>query len=608
MGKKIKEVFNPVKEEKDGVKAKQIIWSTKSLDAAIIGIEQGKKLIANPFYENNVKLLKGDMVFQRTPDEIKEWLKCKNDIIYFAEKYCKLMTPEGIQHIHLRDYQIKYLKHLTSSQLSIYLACRQCSKTTMSSVYLLHYICFNVDKTALCTGNKRRTAVEILDKIKKIFFELPYFLKPGIYKWNEAEIAFDNGCRVMAEATTLNTGIGFTINLLLLDEFAHLPENIVEKFYNNIFPTIVAAKAKLMITSTQNGYNLFYRLYKAAEAGENDYKPFKTDWYEVPEWNPEKKCWEKRDEAWRQKQIANYGSEEAFNSQFGTDFDVSANTLINKRKLDKKKQQVVEFEEKDLLGVTYSNKYFWLPDYNPMDQLKNDYIIITCDLAEGGGGDYTVFAFYKLIGDNKLQCVGYFRSNELLREDCTYSLQTLMCKYMNMDKLLLSYEYNTYGELFYRDLTDNSEKDRFISKIFDQSIIVKYYNESKTRFTQGIKLTSGNKSSHCLLFKESFERDNIINDSTKFLSELLSFTDDGSGHYKASFGHDDMVMTAVQIEFVKSTLQYKIFNGNYIDSILMPQNKDDLFNPFEILPWSIEDNLYDYNETLNINEKRLRMF
>lgn len=119
--------FNPVKEEVDGKKAHRIVWSTESLDLALRGLEQGRKLIANPFYENNTKLLKGDLVFERTDEEILEWRRCKKDILYFAKK-CKLMTPEGIKHVKLRDYQEKYLKHLQENRLSIYLACRQCGK------------------------------------------------------------------------------------------------------------------------------------------------------------------------------------------------------------------------------------------------------------------------------------------------------------------------------------------------------------------------------------------------------------------------------------------------------------------------------------------------
>ena len=79
------DVFNPVKEDKDGVRAKRMVWSSNAINLAFEGLKQGRKLVANPFYENNTKLLKGDLVFDRTEDEIAEWLRCKNDIIYFVE-------------------------------------------------------------------------------------------------------------------------------------------------------------------------------------------------------------------------------------------------------------------------------------------------------------------------------------------------------------------------------------------------------------------------------------------------------------------------------------------------------------------------------------------
>lgn len=602
----MKSDFNPVKEEKDGVKARRVIWSTKTLDLALKGIEQGKKLVANPFYENNTKLLKGDLVFQRTKEEIDEWMRCKNDIIYFVEKYCKLMTPEGIKNVTLRDYQVDYLRHLEKNRLSIMLSARQAGKTTTSALFMLHYICFNVDKNSLVLGNKRKTAVEILDKAKKIYIELPFFLRPGIYKWNEAEIVLDNGCRLMAEATTINSGISFTFHCVLADEFAHIAPNIIEKFYNNLFPTITAGRARFMITSTQNGYNLFYRLYKAAEAGENEYKHFEVTWDMIPEWNPDKKCWEKRDEKWRRMQVANYGSEEAFNSQFGTSFDVSANTLIAQKILRKKKLEVEEFTNKDLYGIPCFESYYWKPDYEPMQQLKRDHIVMTCDLAEGKSQDYTVFMFYRMIDkdSDKLECIGYFRSNELLREKCSHSLQTLICTYMNMDKILLSYEYNTYGELFYRDLMDNIEKGGIIQQKFDTSILVRYYNETGTRFTNGIKLTSNNKTSHCLLFKESFERDKIINICPKFMSELSSFINDGTGHYKASFGHDDMVMASVQLEFVKSTLQYKIMRDDFAAGLSPVE--EEIYNPYDT---NFEFNMMEedlFNNSSRLGEYQIR--
>lgn len=591
--------FNPVKEETDGVKAKRMIWSTAAFDMALKGIEQGRKLVANPFYENNTKLLKGDLVFQRTQEEIDEWMRCKNDIIYFVEKYCKLMTPEGIKHVTLRDYQVDYLRHLEKNRLSIMLSARQAGKTTTSALFMLHYICFNIDKNALVLGNKRKTAVEILDKAKKIFIELPFFLRPGIYKWNEAEIVLDNGCRLMAEATTINSGISFTFHCVLADEFAHIAPNILDKFYTNLFPTITAGRARFMITSTQNGYNLFYRLCMAAKAGENEYGFFEVTWDMIPEWNPEKKCWEKRDEEWRLRQIANYGSEEAFNSQFGTNFDISANTLISQKKLTKVKQNLVEFVEKDLYGVPFSSSYYWHPEYEPMEMLKKDHMIITCDLAEGIGGDSTVFMIHRIVNTGELECVGYFKAKDIIRERCSHSLQTLICLYMNQEKTLLSYEKNTYGELFYRDLMDNVEKDQLISKKFDPSIIVKYYNESGSKYTFGIKLTPGNKSQHCLLYKEAYERDKIFNESAQYMNELSNFSDDGSGHYKASFGHDDMVMASVQLEFVKQTIQFKILLDEYFSGSTPVD--DNIYNPFEnLMDWEYKE----YNDYSN-NTSRL---
>ena len=608
--------FNPIKEDKDGVVARRVIWTTESLDAAINGLKEGKKLVANPFYENNIKLLKDNLVFNRTKEEVEEWKKCAKDILYFAEKYCILMTPEGRQHIQLRDYQKRYLRHLEKNTLSIYLACRQCSKTTMSAIFLLHYMVFNFDKTALVTGNKRKTAVEILDKIKNIYLELPYFIKGGVYKWNESEIALDNGCRVLAEATTLNTGIGFTINCLLLDEFGHLPANIAEKFYNNIFPTIVASKSRCMITSTQNGYNLFYRLYKSAEAGENDYKAFKTDWDEVPEWNPEKRCWEKRDEAWHQKQIANYGSEEAFNSQFGTEFDVGAKTLLHRNTIRKLRQNVEEYEHKDLPGVSLSENYYWKPGYDPQSQLRQDFIVITGDLAEGVDKDYTVFNINRLIepGSGKLETVGYYRSNDVDRRDIAKSIMELISIQCNIGNTLLSFERNTYGEFFLKlieELQDNIPA-------FDMSCLVKYYNDTNTKFEYGVKISRGNKNSACILFKEDFEKGLIQNNSSVFVTEIGNFTDsEDKGVWKAAFGHDDVVMSMIQVEFVKKTLQYIIFKQDFDAQVATDKNTN--FNPYPTLydgiPIDFGSGFYDgfvesgfksiYDFERNSNESRL---
>lgn len=196
------DVFNPVKEDKDGVIAKRMIWSTKSLEIALNGLIAGRKLIANPFYEKNTSLIKGDLVFDRTPDEIQEWLKCKNDILYFAEKYCKLMTPEGIRNIQLRDYQKKYLQHLEKNRLSIYLSCRQSGKclsftqvisTKLNNKFIdiygnklkKYFDCLYYNKEKDCYELPLFEIYNLYDKSFK--WKIQYLLYKIVYKYEQRE-------------------------------------------------------------------------------------------------------------------------------------------------------------------------------------------------------------------------------------------------------------------------------------------------------------------------------------------------------------------------------------------------------------------------------------
>lgn len=597
-----KYVFNPVKEDESGKMAKRMIWSSESISLALAGIANGRKLKANPFYENNTKLLKGDLVFQRDSFEICEWKKCASDIIYFANNYCKLMTPEGIKQIVLRDYQKNYLTHLCNCKMSIYRSCRQSGKTTTSAIFMLWYILFNTDKNAMIVANKRKTSVEILTKLKNIFTELPFFLKPGIYKWNEGEIVLDNGCRVQIEATTTTAAIGNTVHVLLFDEVAWVAPNILDKFYNSIAPIVTAGKGKIILSSTVNGRNLFYRLWIGAVSGDSDYSPFETTWDEVPEWNPDTRQWEKRDEQWHKKQIANLGGEEQFNAQFGVDFQSSTNTLISKTTLRKYNKLRKIFVNKDLPGVRYSDSFFWHPDFDPMTDLKKSFLVLTGDISEGIGLDYTVFQICKVESDGKIRCVGFLRSNTIGRDEIANALTDIISKWCNAEHVLVSFEKNTYGDLFLKYITDEDN--------FDSSCLVRYKKDANSKgFTYGVKITSGNKTPSCQLFKEAYERGEIINDSAEFGMELDNFNDDGTGHYKASYGHDDMVMSMIQLVFVRETLQFKLMLQEAESGVGMGERESDsdlwsigidnrrLFNSPTVMP-TVQDidsmNIYNF--------------
>lgn len=122
--------YNPVKEIKGGVEASKVVWSTKSLNAAVDALTKGLPLKANPFCGTNTKLLKPDLVYKRTEEEVEDYIKCMQDPLYFAEK-CFLMTPKGLQPVKMRDYQKEYLTNLKENRFNILLACRQAGKTQL---------------------------------------------------------------------------------------------------------------------------------------------------------------------------------------------------------------------------------------------------------------------------------------------------------------------------------------------------------------------------------------------------------------------------------------------------------------------------------------------
>ena len=270
---------------------KQMVFTTKLVDESTEKINDGIviKRYQNPWLKSEVGLRRAGVTFRMTPEEQQEYVRCALDVHYFVEKYCKVKREDGsVGNIFLRDYQKEILDNFVNSRFNILMASRQVGKTISSAIFMLHKILFDNDKNIMIVANKGDTAVEIVDKIKSIYSLLPFFLKPGIKTWNQKSLTFENGCRIKTSARTKTPAIGFTIDVLYLDEFAHIPSNIIEPYYTAAFPTTAAVQnSKIIITSTPNGMNLFHKLLTDAERPEgdplkNNYKPMRVYWYQVP--------------------------------------------------------------------------------------------------------------------------------------------------------------------------------------------------------------------------------------------------------------------------------------------------------------------------------------
>lgn len=246
-------------------------------------------------YKNNPLLRAADDKVEYTSDMQTEMIKCMGDVEYFAENYCKIITLDDGKKLFSfngREYQRRmikaFIKPPNGKRHVIGLAPRQCGKTTIVAIFIVHYIIFNKEKRVAILANKEMTAIEILDKIKLIYESLPIWMQTGISSggWSKKAVSLSNGNRILAASTASSAVRGLSINLLFLDEFAHVPENIAQSFLDSVLPTLSSGKtSKVIIVSTPKGMNHFYKIWSKAikknEKYSNNYYPIKVRWNEM---------------------------------------------------------------------------------------------------------------------------------------------------------------------------------------------------------------------------------------------------------------------------------------------------------------------------------------
>ena len=480
--------------------------------------------------------------------------------------------------------------------------------STTTAIYCLWVILFNSDKSGLVLSKSGPAGLDLIKKIKDMYLYLPYHLKIGTMKWNQSEISFDNNSSISTESFSPTAGLGKTINFLILDEFAWCPPNDVELFYNNIIPTVTTiSDSNVCIMSTQNGFNLFYKLWKGAIEKTNIYAPFKVDWNQVPQFNTKTHQWEKRTEKWKEEMIGVLGSKEAFYYQYGTQFSASDKCLVSRERIAELRDGAILWENRTEelyeiynLFLNYHQYLFIRPDFD-LEEFKNKFFLITVDLAEGFGGDSTVFDIFEIAEKDMFWHVGYWRSNEVDIEHAALEFWLLASQLFNGDNCIWSLEWNTYGALFYRLLLDLNETDYDEESLYrfnmsrdglemnnfvmykkssmDEQIIGKS-NYSNSKFIPGIRLNGSNKPTACSLLKMLFEKHQVDTTDMLTLGELENFEDkNGNGTYKASYGHDDIIMTFVQIPMVQQSLKYKNLLEEMEESFITGRINNKWMNP-----------------------------
>jgi hypothetical protein len=642
---------------------RQMIFTTKLVDEASDKINDGIviKRYQNPWLKSEVGLRRAGVAFKMSADEQQEYVRCALDVHYFVEKYCKVKREDGsVGSIKLRDYQKEILDNFVTNRFNILMASRQVGKTISSAIFMLHKILFDNDKNIMIVANKGDTAVEIVDKIKSIYSLLPFFLKPGIKTWNQKSLTFENGCRIKTSARTKTPAIGFTIDVLYLDEFAHIPSNIIEPYYTAAFPTTAAVQnSKIIITSTPNGMNLFHRLLTDAERPEgdpqkNNYKPMRVYWYQVPGrfvtyirlnnhklyengltkesvleeiklkwgsvtqiemgWNSDlqkdiiyitnnDKCsdedikkfmiindkgWEipifslSEVTTWKEEAIKDIGGEDAFNQEYGLRFINASKSLLSegiieellKNKKNYKSEEMYEFEK--FLKFSYEGLK-WIDDdeiFIPL-QRKDYKLIVSVDISEGLGQDYSVINIFKICPKTKdtidtrklsyksivdfysLQQVGIFRSNIISVKQLSELLYVLVFEYLNPENVKVVLELNNYGNALLAEMPHVFDGNNN----YGSSVFFRYkHRADSTEEKVGLKVGENKnllvKDYQDLMLSKGFSINNedTIREITTFVKHI---TTAGNTKYAADVGHDDCVMTIVNTTSVFQRNDFK---------------------------------------------------
>lgn len=356
-----------------------------------------------------------DVEFQR---RVLEIAKCKRDIVYFAEKYFRVINlDKGLHIIKLYDVQKEFLRFLVDNNKVICVSGRQQGKSTIYCIYSMWLACFHSEKKIMILANKATTALELLGRISMGYEYLPHWIKPACLVYNKGELTFSNMSSIRAFASSSDAARGFSANCVILDEFAFLQKSIADKLFTSVYPTISSSKSgKIIIVSTPNGTdNLYYDIWCQAnskEVGKNldGWKPFEMYWYQVPG----------HDLAWKERQIAAIGAQrfaQEFDNQFlakGNDKKLIPDEVISKyrEKLSEYKTQGIKPKKQKIVSQAQDELY----EFDMWHEFKPDRAYLaSADISEGIGGDSSVLYIWDVTDLRNMVMCAKFSS-------CTTSL------------------------------------------------------------------------------------------------------------------------------------------------------------------------------------------
>jgi len=525
--------------------------------------------MADNVYLGNPLLKKANTPIQFTQEQIEEYIKCKNDPVYFAQNYVKIVTLDhGLQPFKTYDFQEKLITRFHENRFNICKMPRQTGKSTTVVSYLLHYAVFNDSVNIGILANKASTARELLARWATAYENLPTWMQQGVIAWNKGNVELENGSKILAASTSASAVRGMSFNILFLDEFAFVPNHIADSFFASVYPTITSGKStKVIIVSTPHGMNHFYRMWHDAEKGKNEYVPTDVHWSEVPG----------RDEVWKEQTIKNT-SEQQFKIEFECEFLGSVDTLVAPSKL---KSLAYDNPIKSNAGL----------DVHIEPKSGHDYII-TVDVARGVGNDYSAFVVAD-ITTFPHRIVAKYRNNEIKPMLFPNVIWEIAKQYNNAFILC---EVNDIGDqvasilqydLEYQNLLMCSMRGRA------GQIVGQGFSGNKTQL--GVKMSKTVKKVGSLNLKTMIEEDKLIFNDYEIISELTTFIQKHNSFEAEEGCNDDLAMCLVIYAWLVAQDYFKELTDQDVRKRIYEEQKNQIeqdMAPFGFLNDGLDTNSF----------------
>ena len=531
--------------------------------------------ISQSQYLGNPNLKKAFVSQEFTKENILEFQKCMNNPQYFIEKYIKIVSlDKGLIPFDMYPFQKEMVGTFHNNRFTICKLPRQSGKTTTMVSYILHYVLFNQNMNVAILANKAATARDILSRLQLAYEHLPKWLQQGIMSWNKGSLELENGSRIVASSTSSSAVRGGSYNMIFLDEFAFVPTNIAEEFFSSVYPTISSGQStKVIIVSTPNGMNMYYKLWTDAETKKNTYVPIEVHWSEVPG----------RDEKWKKETISNT-SEAQFQKEFECEFLGSINTLIHPT---------------NIKSIPAKNPITSNAGLDIYEKPKKDSIyVIVADVARGVQGDSSAFIVLD-VSKIPYRLVGKYKNNEIKPMLFPNIIKEVALAY---NTAYVMVETNDIGDQVANSLQFDLEYENLImATMRGRAGQIVGGGFSGGRAQLGVRTTKAVKKLGCSNLKTMIESNKIILEDFDIISEMSTFVQHGQSFHAEEGHHDDLMMCCVLFAWLSGQTYFKELTDSDVREKLYKESQSQLEQ--DMAPFGfVVDGIHDPDDKETVDE------